>query len=160
MGKNSPDQCRSIFRRHRKEAWRSGGIQTEEVFSVGHWDLMRFNVLQFMQMVFFRLCILDVEIDEGHIGWKIWKKELVGLVAFGVWNCIWIFKESLTWTFVLCFVCIRNFMRQCWWELVVVAGSLVTFFGGEILKLQGKLKWSPTEMQYDYSMILKSKYSY
>lgn len=29
---------------------------------------MRFNVLQFMQMVFFRLCILDVEIDEGHIG--------------------------------------------------------------------------------------------
>lgn len=52
MGKNSPDQCRSIFRRHRKEAWRSGGIQTEEVFSVGHWDLMRFNALQFMQMVF------------------------------------------------------------------------------------------------------------
>ena len=149
MGKNSPDQCRSIFRRHRKEAWRSGGIQTEEVFSVGHWDLMRFNVLQFMQMVFSRLCILDVEIDEGHIGWKIWKKELVALVAF------WIFKDSLTWTSVLCFVCIRNFMRQCWWELVVVAGSLVTFF-----ELQGKLKWFPTERQYDYSMILNSKSSY
>lgn len=84
---------------------------------------------------FFRLCILDVEIDEGHEGWKIWKKELV---AFWVWNCIWIFKDSLTRTFVLCFVCIRNFMRQCWWELVVVAGSLVTFFG---------VKFSPVARQ-------------